>query len=140
MPAMSKPHALTNSNLIDHCHALDILAHRLHLTSACHISVKSPCLMFRQGIACCRSGQTKSLSNSETLYCLSIVSTLLWCAGIDLAAFPRPTGDAAEGAVAAPAPLFPANAHPRYLRLTCNAIPAQQVSPMYILLLARAAS
>ena len=52
----------------------------------------------------------------------------LRCAGIDLSAFPRPTGDAAEAAVAAPAPLFPANAHPRYLRLTCNAIPAQQVS------------
>lgn len=51
----------------------------------------------------------------------------LFCAGIDLAAFPRPTGDAAEAAVAAPTPLFPANAHPRYLRLTCNAIPAQQV-------------
>lgn len=50
------------------------------------------------------------------------------CAGIDLAAFPRPTGDAAEAAIAAPTPLFPANAHPRYLRLTCNAIPAQQVS------------
>ena len=51
-----------------------------------------------------------------------------YSAGIDLAAFPRPTGDAAEAAVAAPTPLFPANAHPRYLRLTCNAIPAQQVS------------
>ncbi|KAL3141459.1 hypothetical protein ABBQ32_005024 [Trebouxia sp. C0010 RCD-2024] len=47
-------------------------------------------------------------------------------AGIDLASFPRPTGDAAEAAVAPPTPLFPANAHPRYLRLTCNAIPAQQ--------------
>lgn len=53
------------------------------------------------------------------------------CAGIDLASFPRPTGDAAEAAVAAPTPLFPANAHPRYLRLTCNAIPAQQVSSAF---------
>ena len=49
-------------------------------------------------------------------------------AGVDLASFPRPTGQAAEAAVAAPVPVFPANANPRYLRLTCNAIPAQQVS------------
>ena len=55
----------------------------------------------------------------------------MWRAGIDLAAFPRPTGEAAEAAVAAPAPIFPANANPRYLRLTCNAIPAQQVRPFY---------
>ncbi len=48
-------------------------------------------------------------------------------AGVDLASFPRPTGQAAEAAVAAPVPVFPANANPRYLRLTCNAIPAQQV-------------
>ncbi|KAL0025356.1 hypothetical protein WJX79_010862 [Trebouxia sp. C0005] len=46
--------------------------------------------------------------------------------GVDLASFPRPTGQAAEAAVAAPVPVFPANANPRYLRLTCNAIPAQQ--------------
>ncbi|DBA76931.1 TPA: hypothetical protein ACH3X1_009527 [Trebouxia sp. C0004] len=46
--------------------------------------------------------------------------------GVDLASFPRPTGQAAEAAVAAPVPTFPANANPRYLRLTCNAIPAQQ--------------
>ena len=49
-------------------------------------------------------------------------------AGVDLASFPRPTGQAAEAAVAALVPVFPANANPRYLRLTCNAIPAQQVS------------
>lgn len=55
----------------------------------------------------------------------------IWRAGIDLASFPRPTGEAAEAAVAAPAPIFPANANPRYLRLTCNAIPAQQVRPFY---------
>lgn len=48
-------------------------------------------------------------------------------AGVDIASFPRPTGAAAEAAIAAPTPLYTANADPRYLRLTCNAIPAQQV-------------
>lgn len=73
----------------------------------------------QQGLVCCGEIKMKYiLAASE--------GNVLHHAGVDLASFPRPTGAAAEAAAAAPVPLFPGNANPRYLRLTCNAIPAQQ--------------
>ncbi len=43
--------------------------------------------------------------------------------------YPRPTGEAAETAGQAPPPFQPGNCDPRYMRLTCNAIPSQQACP-----------
>ena len=49
-------------------------------------------------------------------------------AGVDPALFPRPVGDAREQALAARSGKFPENPDPRFMRLACNAVPAQQVS------------
>ena len=46
--------------------------------------------------------------------------------GGDPAYFPRPTGDAAAGAGDAPPPPYPGNCDARFMRMTVNAIPAQQ--------------
>ncbi len=43
--------------------------------------------------------------------------------------YPRPTGEAAETAGLAPPPFQQGNCEPRFMRLTCNAIPSQQACP-----------
>ena len=45
----------------------------------------------------------------------------------DPAYYPRPTGEEAAMAGAPPPPFLPGNCDPRYMRLTVNAVPAQQV-------------
>jgi hypothetical protein len=45
----------------------------------------------------------------------------------DPAYYPRPTGEEAAAARAAPPPFHPGNCSPRFMRLTVNAIPSQQV-------------
>ena len=49
-------------------------------------------------------------------------------AGVDPGLFPRPVGNAREQALAARSGKFPENPDPRFMRLACNAVPAQQVS------------
>ncbi len=44
----------------------------------------------------------------------------------DPAYYPRPTGEEAAAAGAPPPPFLPGNCEPRFMRLTVNAIPAQQ--------------
>ena len=53
-------------------------------------------------------------------------------ASTDPAYYPRPTGAAAETAGQAPPPFQPGNCDPRYMRLTCNAIPSQQARPGFL--------
>ena len=45
---------------------------------------------------------------------------------MDPAYYPRPTGEDAEAAGQPPPPFQPGNCDPRFMRLTCNAIPSQQ--------------
>ena len=48
----------------------------------------------------------------------------------DPAYYPRPTGAEAEAAGAPPAAFLPGNCDPRFMRLTVNAIPVQQVGAL----------
>ena len=48
--------------------------------------------------------------------------------GGDPSAFPRPTGEAAAAAAQAPAGALPGSCEPRFMRMTVNAIPAQQAT------------
>ena len=48
---------------------------------------------------------------------------------MDPAYYPRPTGEDASTAGQPPPPFQPGNCDPRFMRLTCNAIPSQQASP-----------
>ena len=47
---------------------------------------------------------------------------------MDPAYYPRPAGEDAEAAGQPPPPFQPGNCDPRFMRLTCNAIPSQQAS------------
>lgn len=49
---------------------------------------------------------------------------------MDPAYYPRPTGEDAGVAGQPPPPFQPGNCDPRFMRLTCNAIPSQQASSL----------